>query len=476
MKPGDMIQLLTSWNPWWQNATTWTATDVQLSAAASSGYDYTPQVLGDIPTGALVLLRGPRRVGKSVELKRYVQGRLDDGVAPRSIIHAAVDGWKASDLRSLVEAGKKLAPPRTERRWWLIDEISGVSGWDAQIKNLRDNDLEFKNDTVVLTGSSARDLTAATSSLAGRRGEVERPDRTLLPMGFRSFANIMMGAYNKTLPTTDALPAHQLRSPLAAQLLNDLLPWLSELRDWWEIYLNVGGFPQAVSAHLSGKSSGPVVQALFDVIQRDLLGTSTLTEQQVTALLARITQGLASPMNISNVAADTDLTADTVNRRLEDLVAGFNAWPCPLGVKQRPQLKSQAKRYFTDPLLARLAHSRSPIYHSPDHTQLTEQQLGMALLRTAEAQLPGAFASFDRVLYERTPTRKEIDFTGAVLGDVALEGKYTDGGKWVGESATVNASSYAGVLATRSVLDTSAADASEAWAIPAGMLAYCIDT
>ncbi|MBA3741642.1 hypothetical protein [Sporichthya sp.] len=79
------------------------------------------------------------------------------------------------------------------------------------------------------------------------------------------------------------------------------------------------------------------------------------------------------------------------------------------------------------------------------------------------------------MLYQRTPSRKEIDFIGPRLAPVAIEGKYTDAGRWAGEAVTVNASEHLGVLATRTVLDTSATTETGAWAVPASFLAYCID-
>lgn len=476
MKPGEVTQQLTAGNAWWRDPAGWSARDVQLRAADTSGFRYRPAALDDVPRGALVLLRGPRRVGKSVELKRFVEATLASGAQPRAVIHAAVDGWTAADLRTLVEAGKRLAPGTTDHRWWLVDEISGVKGWEQVVKHLRDNDPDFATDTVVLTGSSARDLTAATSSLAGRRGAVSRPDRTLLPMGFRSFVDIMLGARGLSVPATDRLDPADLRTPAAAQVFDALLPWENDLTSWWEIYLQCGGFPQAVSAQLTGSDLAPVVQALFDVISRDAFGGSSLSEAQVGSLLARITRNLANPVNVSTLAADLGLSIDVVSRRLDELASAYLLWPCPSASGLLPVPRAQSKRYFTDPLVARLAHLRNPVHPSPDSTVLTEQQLGVALLRAAEQAAPGAYASYDQVLYERTPARKEIDFVGPRLHPVALEGKYTDSHRWRSESATVNASRYAGVLATRSVLDTSATDPARAWAVPASFIAYSVDT
>lgn len=51
--------------------------------------------------------------------------------------------------------------------------------------------------------------------------------------------------------------------------------------------------------------------------------------------------------------------------------------------------------------------------------------------------------------------------------------QYTED-RWRGASATLNASGWRGILATRNVLDTTGRD--RAWALPASFLAYLIDT
>lgn len=474
VKPGDVTRLLTESNAWWRDPE-WTRRDVQLRAATRSSLSYRPDVLTDLPRGGLILLRGPRRVGKSVELKRTVQRLLTDGVDPRTVIHAAVDGWRAQDLIDLVKVGKRLAPAGSDHRHWLIDEVSSVPGWSAAIKNLRDNDPDFTDDTVVLTGSSAGDLAAARKSLAGRRGPVSAPDRTLLPMGFRPFAEALMTAHGTPAPQVPLLHPSQLRTGAAREVLNDLVPWIGDLTMWWEVYLQVGGFPQAVAAQISGVDPAPVVQALLDVVQRDALADASLSTTQVTALLDRLAIGLCNPVNVTSLAADIGVSHDSTRRRLEDLASAFVLWPCHQSQDLLPKLRAQSKWYFADPLLARLAYLLSPARRQPDATQLTEQQLGVALLRSAERTRPGSFVDFDTVLYARTPSRKEIDFVGPGLDPVAVEGKYTDGDRWRGEAATVNASGYAGVLATRSVLDTGATDAEHSWAVPAAMLAYLVD-
>ena len=123
---------------------------------------------------------------------------------PRRIIHIAADELAAPDLRRVVEAAADLTPG-DGRRYWFIDEITAIrDGWPPAIKSLRDNDRRFGLDTVILTGSSASNLTEAVKALAGRRGEAVDSDRILLPMSFRDFVEVRSGSDPDRFPGPSA--------------------------------------------------------------------------------------------------------------------------------------------------------------------------------------------------------------------------------------------------------------------------------
>jgi predicted AAA+ superfamily ATPase len=140
---------------------------------------YRADVLGDVasapPDDRMVILRGPRRVGKSVALKDCVLAlcaRPD--VDPRQVVYLPADGMRAKDLARAIALGRALTrsvdQPDTRLRVWLLDEVTSIEGWTTTIKYLRDNTI-FGEETVVCTGSSwsetgdvERDL------LAGRAG------------------------------------------------------------------------------------------------------------------------------------------------------------------------------------------------------------------------------------------------------------------------------------------------------------------
>jgi hypothetical protein len=100
-----------------------------------------------------------------------------------------------------------------------------------------------------------------------------------------------------------------------------------------------------------------------------------------------------------------------------------------------------------------------------DASAITEQQLGIELLRSMEREQPGSYAHFSDVMYQKT-SGKEVDFSGPRIGEQDFEGKYVDSG-WKRGALTVRAAFGAGVPATRGLLATSG----DVWAIPAPFLA-----
>ncbi len=291
-------------------------------------------------------------------------------------------------------------------------------------------------------------------------------------MGFATVARIL----RPELPEAAPLDLANLGSPRTADLFGNLLPYLDDLVSAWEIYLGCGGFPVAVAARRQGRPiPEQFIGALFDVVQRDAFIRSSLPESVTIALLDRIARGLCSPFNVTSAARDIGLTNDAMTRRVDDLRNSYLVWTCSQTSETSwlPRHGSMSKLYFVDPVHARIANHRNSGYAEPDLTALVEQQIGMALRRRLDATSPGRWAEHDQILHVRTRSRKEIDFVGPDLGRIAIESKYTESGAWRADAATVVSSDYFGILTTRNVLDTAQPGA---WAVPAAMFAFLVDT
>jgi predicted AAA+ superfamily ATPase len=469
---GQVAQEIARMNPWWRSPH-WATADQDLRDVRDSGLGYRSTCPDSLQPGGLYLLRGPRRVGKTVSVKQAVQTLLDAGVPPLAIVRFAADGWVANDLRTLVHNVALPPVPEGTGRWWFIDEVTAVTGdWATQVKWLRDNEPTFSTATVVLTGSSSESLTSASGILAGRRGRVPDTDRTLLPIGFRTFARLL----RPELTALPSLAVGRLHSKEAAAAYQAALPWLDDLVRLWEVYLQYGGFPAAVAAARQARPvPGWFVDDLFAVLHRDAFASSRLSESQTSAMVARLWAGMGSPVNLTSIGADVDVSHDAVQRHIGYLRDAYLLWTCPQTADGSFTRRDRApqKLYAIDPLIARLAHLRNPARQDVDVTILAEMQVGMALRRATFAG-GWPWTADEVIFYHRTKTRKEIDFVGEPLAGTAVEGKYTETGRWRGASATVAASEWQGVLTTRNVLDCT--DPDGPWAVPAGILAALVDT
>ncbi|MDT8369698.1 MAG: AAA family ATPase [Longimicrobiales bacterium] len=462
---------LTAANPWWRNPDSWTESDVQLRAATRSGLDYDPRPLDDLSSSGLYVLRGPRRVGKSTALKKLISRRLKAGTPPRHILHISVEGRTAQDVADIVRRGAStwlLGDPG--ECLWVIDEITGVEGpWPETIKRLRDSDAHFSADTVILTGSSAARFDEARKHLAGRR-HAERSDRTLFQMGFLDVCR----AFGMELPASPRLtPASLADDRVVADAVESVRPWLAEMIEGWDRYLQVGGYPQAVAAERrrSGEEVADVGlrDALWDVIHGDAFQGSGLAPAQTQTLLRTVTASLGSLYSVQGLASSIRVAHATAGARLDALRRAFITFPVyrEQGLAPRPQ--SQAKWYFTDPRLARLA-SEFGAGSPPDRTVLSEQQLAVALLRALENESPGAAVRHDSLLYYRSRTRAEIDFVSPAFPDSCVESKFVDRG-WGRAFQTIEASGRrTGIVATRS--GTEKHDGG--WALPAALVAFLL--
>jgi len=461
---------LSASNPWWRDPNRWQDADVQLRTARQSALAYDPRPLQDLTPGGLYILRGPRRVGKSTALKKVIARRLDTGASPRSILHISVEGRTAQDVVDIVRrANSTWLRGDPGERLWMIDEITGVKGpWPESVKRLRDSDAHFSADTVILTGSSATKFEEARKQLAGRRN-AEHSDRTLFQMGFSDVCR----ALGIEVPASPFVaPARLGDSAFVREAVEEARPWLTEMIDAWDRYLLVGGYPQAVESELSspqGRTGAGLRDALWDVIHGDAFEGSGLSPTQTQTILRSIASSLSSLFSVEALADAVDVAHATAGARLDALRRAFIAFPVhrEQGLAPRPQ--AQAKWYFTDPRLARLA-SEFGAGSPPDMTALSEQQIAVALLRALEAESPGAAVRHDTLLYYRSRTRAEIDFVSPAFAHTCVESKFVDRG-WGRPFQTIEASGRrTGIVATRS--GTKEHDGG--WALPAGLVAYLI--
>lgn len=136
------------------------------------------------PLAPVLVLRGPRQVGKTTILEQLIQALLrEDRVAPKRIFRVQFD-----DLERLAKIGPdpilelvgwfereifggdlNAAATRGEPAFLFLDEVQNLDNWHTQIKALVDHTAL----RVLVTGSSALRIARGRDSLAGRIQMIE---------------------------------------------------------------------------------------------------------------------------------------------------------------------------------------------------------------------------------------------------------------------------------------------------------------
>jgi predicted AAA+ superfamily ATPase len=136
----------------------------------------------------IVVVRGPRQVGKTTAQQQVIEDLLAEGVPPSHILRLQCDalpelGRLTEPILRVVEwyertvlRGSLNAAAHAGRRTYLFfDEVQNLSDWAVQLKHLVDN----ATTQVLVTGSSALRIEQGRDSLAGRITTIEAGTLTL---------------------------------------------------------------------------------------------------------------------------------------------------------------------------------------------------------------------------------------------------------------------------------------------------------
>jgi uncharacterized protein len=415
-----------NYNPWWGRER-WELEDPHLRRLRARPVRLpTPQIEDvDLSRAAVHVLRGPRQVGKSTDLKLLVCRALEAGVPARQIVYLSLDlfedqpaaGLVATVSRALELAGREPVGPRLI----LLDEVTAASNWRTSIKVLWDNG-RIDSDVVVCTGSSAIDLArGAAERLPGRRGAGR--DILVLPQSFASFAR----ALDPALPPGPGMTVSEIASEDGRAAMTDARTHLASLRMALERYLVFGGLPAAAAEAASGleEPSEEVKRVLWDSLVREVLRRGA-SISAAHALIERIARSLGSKLSWSRLARELDVPLGrrasgrpagggdprTVQSYVELLAVNYFAlvlyfWKSDSG---SGELGKDKKVYFGDPLLHTIACTRTTLRR--DTHAAVENALALALYRRYEPSERNAeaFPCPERLHVWGTSKGGEIDF------------------------------------------------------------------
>jgi len=169
--PVELADNLRAINPWWSGKP-----GLPVPKFHRWPFDRMKQLLTQGIAPATVL-RGPRRVGKTILLRQVLEDLLQHDVKPSRVLYVPFDElatlvkmtepilqvarWFESEV---LHASFNEAAVRHEPAFLFFDEVQNLKDWAPQLKNLVDNHAV----RVLVTGSSSLQIAAGRDSLAGR--------------------------------------------------------------------------------------------------------------------------------------------------------------------------------------------------------------------------------------------------------------------------------------------------------------------
>ncbi len=422
-------------NPWWEDRG-WVGTDRQLALLAAQPMRLPSTVVDEIDLAApgIHVLRGPRQVGKTTDLKLLAARALADGRAARSVIYLTLDlleGRHHSELADTVARAKTLAR-QPGPGIVLLDEVTALARWQTAIKALWD-DGTIADDVVVCTGSSAIDLQrGAAERLPGRRGAGR--DHLVLPQTFASFAR----AIDRSIPPSPCMPVAGVGTADGQAALYEARLHGRALKDVLSLYLRFGGLPASVAEAATGavEPSERVRRVLHDSLLKEVQRRGAGVPA-AHALLERVLRSLGSRTDWSRMAREMDVplgrgrgapSHHTLRDYIELLAGGYFLLILYFWRSGSPtnSLSNEKKLFFADPLLHTIALDLVPGVLA-DVPALVENALALALYRRYEPpeRAIESFVSPDRLHVWRTARATEVDFVAGPRRELdVVEVKY----------------------------------------------------
>lgn len=335
-------------NPWWRGDN-WPIEDSDLKKVEH----YLKRKTIPIQEGKLTIIRGIRRSGKTVYMKRVIERLMSSGVDGKKILYLSCDRFTRGEVRNFVND----FIIKRGGEYLLLDEVTYMEGWNLLLKEL----MERGDFTVIATGSNPVQIKDRIDRLPGRG--VEGNEYYFNPLSFRDFIEslkIVKGGIKKGLSKPlQALRKVDVQFHPWDPCVEDLFPYYEEIERLFYIYILTGGFPDATVDYLKNED---VSDETCEMLIRLILGTLTkdLKREEIAREIMEkaVTLGMGR-VNYTSIAQDLGLHHNTVRDYLESLEKArviYILYPWDIG-KKKHSTRKQKKVLFQSPLLPAALHT-----------------------------------------------------------------------------------------------------------------------
>ncbi len=358
-------------NKWWTKGSDFWTDDVDFSKYNSLTVHIDRREPSLAP-GKIVVIKGPRRVGKTMSIKLAIKNLIDHGNAnPDDILYLSFDeAISPKEMESTVR--NFINKPHSGVTYVFLDEIQSVKGWEGALLGLANSGL-LKNTAVVITGSIAHFFSPETLPGRGMEGNIYY----LRTADFRTFVLALLNPRRVDLQN---LVSQRIGYPFTSQELKmlydcvskneidleedsrEIYKKVSEVERYFipisklvELYIYSGGYPVSINNRLfDTKVAGlQIYEEIYNYIKND---AATITKRisgdpmKADKAIAGILDYVGKKVSYSKMARNSGMNKATLIDyfgRLENSFVFLNIG----GVKitETGLLESKVKKfYFSD--------------------------------------------------------------------------------------------------------------------------------
>lgn len=335
----QVMKVLRQYNPWWQMTS---AIKEEVKPQKRLAYYEALKMLTHTSIRRFVVLSGVRRVGKTTILYQIIDNLIDEGINPRNILYVSFD----NPVLKFINAEKTISIyesmyPIEGARYLFFDEIQYTDDWELWMKVIYDSRKDIR---LMATGSASPILEkGSTDSGTGRWNILKIPT-----MSFYEYCRLL------ALDEPE-LPVNVKLSELVEMEyteLGDLMSRFAPLRNHFNRYLTVGGFPELVLSDDDMYAQKMLREDVADkVIKRDVLTLFNIRSPLLMEkLFLYICMNSTEIFNASTAAKELDNTSVvTIDSYIDALVMSNLIYLAkPMNVGSKGSLKGKPKIFIAD--------------------------------------------------------------------------------------------------------------------------------
>ena len=336
MNQYSIIERLAFHNPWWKDG------NVPSSFIPDFEREIVKKLLSCLENNRAILVKGPRRVGKTTAFYQLIDILLKKDVSPKDICYVSLDDPLLKiPLDRILNGyqqyrGKLLNKGKV---YFFIDEVQFLKDWEFTVKLYFDRKYPIK---FFISGSSVSLLTQKIDSLAGRTIE-----ELLFPFSFREYLLFFAKELNidKYLKKEEIFPCE---FPTA------ILPFVSEIKTQFYNFLRIGGFPHIYTENEQQFPKLIKEDIIDKVVFRDLIELYKIREPSyLERLFYYLGKNTAQIINITTLSNFLGISRTIVERYISYLERAMLYFRMPkFSHSLKETLRSNPKGHLIDPSLS----------------------------------------------------------------------------------------------------------------------------